>query len=143
MAEEINLGLRIKQIRSDLNLSASELADKLKVSRAAVSQWETGRNTPTLENLKAISELANIPLDEVVSPPQFIHLELDKIVEDYLGSRERKESIVIQTGINNFIKVANNKQKTLILQHIFRRCTKKDLMLIFKILCDEMSKRIT
>lgn len=37
---------RIKQIRKELNLTQEEFADKLRIKRGAISNYEIGRNTP-------------------------------------------------------------------------------------------------
>ncbi len=38
----MNLGNRIKEEREKLNLSQDELAEKMDISRQAISKWETG-----------------------------------------------------------------------------------------------------
>ena len=43
-----------------------ELAQALRVSRQAISEWETGEATPSLENLKSLCQLYQIPLDELL-----------------------------------------------------------------------------
>lgn len=70
--EEKLLSLRKKQ-----GLTQMELAQALRVSRQAISKWETGEATPSLENLKSLCQLYQIPLDELlgegqppVQPPQ-------------------------------------------------------------------------
>jgi len=49
--QDVILGIREKH-----GLSQEELAEKLFVTRQAVSRWENGETTPTLDTLKAISE---------------------------------------------------------------------------------------
>jgi len=46
----------IVDIRKQHNLSQEELAEKLFVTRQAVSRWENGETTPTIDTLKAIAE---------------------------------------------------------------------------------------
>ena len=39
---------KLQKLRSDEGLTQEELAEKLFVSRAAISKWESGRDTPVL-----------------------------------------------------------------------------------------------
>ena len=61
----MELGEKLQSIRKRNNLSQSDLAEKLDVSRQSVSKWETGTATPKLSKLIRISELFNISLDEM------------------------------------------------------------------------------
>lgn len=46
----------IKQAREDLNMTQEDLAERLEVSRQAVSKWELGASVPSPENLKLLEE---------------------------------------------------------------------------------------
>lgn len=48
---------RLKKYRADNNLTQEDLANKLCVSRQAVSKYETGLNYPNLDVMRAISKL--------------------------------------------------------------------------------------
>lgn len=60
------LNKKLLELRKSNNLSQSALADKLHVSRQAISRWETGKTIPDIETLKEISILYNISLDELM-----------------------------------------------------------------------------
>lgn len=62
----MTLGERIAYYRGKLGLSQGELAEKLSVSRQAVSKWEIDAGLPDLERLIALSKLFDITLDELV-----------------------------------------------------------------------------
>ena len=62
----MTLGERIAYYRGKLGLSQGELAEKLSVSRQAVSKWETDAGLPDLERLIALSKLFDVTLDELV-----------------------------------------------------------------------------
>ena len=57
---------KISDLRKKEGLSQEELADKLFVSRQAVSKWERGEALPDTDNLISISKLFNVSLDELV-----------------------------------------------------------------------------
>ena len=57
---------RLVQLRKDHGLSQEELAEKLGVSRQAVSKWERAESSPDTDNLIALAELYHISLDTLV-----------------------------------------------------------------------------
>lgn len=52
------LGQRVKAIRSELNLSQKELAEKIGTTISAVSNWECGRNNPNSVMVQRLDKLA-------------------------------------------------------------------------------------
>ena len=62
----MTLGEKISQLRSERNMSQSDLAEKLDVSRQSVSKWETDSSIPELDKLIQLSDLFEISLDELV-----------------------------------------------------------------------------
>ena len=61
------LGENLAKYRKKAGYSQEELADKLGVSRQAVSKWERGEASPDTENLIALSRLYGVTLDELVN----------------------------------------------------------------------------
>lgn len=55
--KDVILGLRTKN-----GLSQDELAEKVFVTRQAVSRWETGETTPNIETLKQLSMLFDVSI---------------------------------------------------------------------------------
>ena len=55
----------LQKLRSEKNISQEQLADKIGVSRQSISAWESGKSSPELEKLIALSELFEISLDEL------------------------------------------------------------------------------
>ncbi len=55
----------LQKIRAEKNISQEQLADKIGVSRQSISAWESGKSSPELEKLIALSELFEISLDEL------------------------------------------------------------------------------
>jgi transcriptional regulator with XRE-family HTH domain len=60
------VGKMIKEIRENAGLSQEEFAEKLAISRQAVSKWERGIALPDIENIMYISDLFNVSLDTIV-----------------------------------------------------------------------------
>lgn len=65
---------KLQQLRAQRNLTQEQLAEKLFVSRTAISKWESGRGYPSIESLKAISEFFSISLDELLSGEELINV---------------------------------------------------------------------
>ena len=57
---------KLKMLRKESNLTQEELAEKLNVSRQAITKWESGDGVPDIENLKQISILFHTTIDELV-----------------------------------------------------------------------------
>ena len=57
---------KLKDLRKQEKLSQESLADKLGVSRQAVTKWETEAGIPDIENLISISKLFGVSLDELM-----------------------------------------------------------------------------
>jgi transcriptional regulator with XRE-family HTH domain len=56
----MSLGARIRQAREARNLSQAEVARAFKLTREAVSQWESGGTAPTLDRFEALSDLLGV-----------------------------------------------------------------------------------
>ena len=63
---------KLQYFRKKSNLTQEELAEKLFVSRIAISKWESGRGMPSISSLKAISEVFDVSIDELLSSEEII-----------------------------------------------------------------------
>lgn len=72
---------KLKSLRKAKGLTQDELADKIFVTRTAVSKWETGQGYPSIESLKLLAKLFDVTIDELVS---------DKDVEIKIKQEETK-----------------------------------------------------
>ena len=64
----MSLGENIRKKREELKLSQEYVAEKLGVSRQAVSKWETGQSEPTASNPVELANVFEIGLTELVDP---------------------------------------------------------------------------
>ncbi|MCD7750154.1 MAG: helix-turn-helix domain-containing protein [Lachnospiraceae bacterium] len=62
----MELGKEIRQLRKLSGMTQEQLAEKLNVSRQALSKWEKDLSTPDLESMVKISILFQVPLDELL-----------------------------------------------------------------------------
>lgn len=57
---------KLSFLRKQRGMTQLELAEKLNVSRQAVSRWESGAATPSAENMIALAQLYGVSLDELM-----------------------------------------------------------------------------
>ena len=58
---------KLQELRKRSGLTQEELAERLYVSRTAISKWESGRGYPSIDSLKAIAKHFSVSLDELLS----------------------------------------------------------------------------
>lgn len=90
------LSKKLRKLRESSGLSQGQIANKLYITRAAYSHYETGKRTPTIENLLQLSSLYKI------NPLELIELSLQKNHNSLIDLSE------IKTNINT-----NNKNNQL------------------------------
>ena len=57
-------------LRTQKGLSQDELAEKVFVTRQAVSRWENGETTPNVETLKLLSRLFDVSINTLLGAPR-------------------------------------------------------------------------
>ena len=62
-----NLPAKLVSLRKQKGITQMELAEKLNVSRQAISRWEVGAAVPTTDNLKVLSELYGVSIDYLLN----------------------------------------------------------------------------
>ena len=66
---------KLKMLRKESGFTQEELAEKLNVSRQAITKWESGEGTPDIENLKLISNLFNTTIDNLIKEEKNVNIE--------------------------------------------------------------------
>ena len=65
MGLKMSLGSFIADRRKCLHMTQEELAEKVHVSKSAVAKWETNGGIPDRDNLKRLSEVINVSVDDL------------------------------------------------------------------------------
>ena len=60
----------IHELRTKQGLSQEQLAEKVFVTRQAVSRWENGETVPNTETLKLLSELFDVSINTILGSPR-------------------------------------------------------------------------
>lgn len=69
----LEFGEKVKQVREERGMTQQSLAEKLYVTRQAVSRWECGARYPDLLTAKKISAILEVSLDELLSGEELIY----------------------------------------------------------------------
>ena len=80
----IEIADRLVKLRKKYGYSQEELADKLGLSRQAVSKWERAEASPDTDNLICLAKLYGVSLDELLATDE----DLDTIVEEQVKDNE-------------------------------------------------------
>jgi len=121
----MTLADKLKEARKNAGLTQVELAEKLCVSRQAITKWESGKGIPDVENLKMISNVLNVSIDFLLDDEDV----LDKTVikeqinlDDYVKEgklRSKKDAVVYAKYPNADITPLLAKKKSTKGQKVF------------------------
>ena len=90
----MTLGEKIRKLRSDIGLTQEQLANKLGVSRQAITKWESDKGMPDIDNLKAIGKLLNVTVDYLIDDIQNIdNIVLKEDIDLKKYGKERRKVI--------------------------------------------------
>ena len=82
------------KLRNKAGLSQEELAEKIYVTRQAVSRWETGETLPNTETLKQLSRLYNVSINTLLGSPRKLICQCCGMpLEDDIMAKETDGSI--------------------------------------------------
>ena len=87
-----NLSENLKKIRKDNNLSQEQLAEKLGVSRQAISKWESGAAYPEMEKIIQLCDKFDMNIDDLlhrdireIKGEQTSKNNLNKFIDSFLN----------------------------------------------------------
>ena len=83
----IEIADRLVKLRKKYGYSQEELADKLGLSRQAVSKWERAEASPDTDNLICLAKLYGVSLDELLATDE----DIDTIVEEQVKGDKKEE----------------------------------------------------
>lgn len=132
---------KLKSIRKQAGMSQEQLAEKLGVSRQAVTKWETDAGIPDIENLMAVSALFGISIDELLSnekgtkkPAEYLY---ESVTEYDIGEPKRYDMKF--GGAKQFILTGYEGEK---IRVRLVSNTMPALQNDFKVRIDDIKKRI-
>lgn len=84
----------LKNLREKNNLTQEQLAERIHVTRQAVSRWETGETLPNTETFKLLSQVFDVSINTLLGSPRQLICQCCgmPLSEDSLISRESDKS---------------------------------------------------
>ena len=83
----IEIADRLVKLRKKYGYSQEELADKLGLSRQAVSKWERAEASPDTDNLICLAKLYGVSLDELLATDE----DIDTIVKEQVKEEKKDD----------------------------------------------------
>ena len=93
----IEIANRLAKLRKEKGYSQEELAEKLGLSRQAVSKWERAESSPDTDNLICLAKLYNISLDELLRTDEDVESIKESVKEK--ENKEKKDVKISPTSI--------------------------------------------
>lgn len=94
----MSLGNKILELRKKKGLSQEQLGEKVNVTRQTISNWELNETTPNPEQLKLLSSVLNVSIDELLDN------NINNILVDKVSNTEKLAGMIIK--ILKFIGIA-------------------------------------
>lgn len=97
----LSFGKRIQYYRKQNHLTQEQLAEKLMVSRQAVSKWESDVNEPDIKTLVTLSQIFNITIDELITGRIEEEIEeiddemFDEIDQEILKTNKKNHTLLL------------------------------------------------
>lgn len=132
---------KLKELRKQSGISQEKLAEKLGVSRQAVTKWERNSGVPDIDNIMAISKLFDVSMDELFSNERSEKKERDFLYESVTeyDIDEPKRFDIKLGGAKELVFTGYNGEKIRI--HLASN-TLSNLQSDFKVKIDDVRKRI-
>ena len=106
---------KLKMLRKENGFTQENLADKLNVSRQAITKWESGDGIPDIENLKQISILFNTTIDELVKEEK--EITIDKSYKEvYELEIDHTKHFDINIDMINELSIEPSKEEKIVLE---------------------------
>ncbi len=86
----MNLGIKILELRKKEGLSQEQLGEKVNVTRQTISNWELGETLPNIEQLKLLSQIFHVSIDELVDN------DMNHILVERVSNTEKLAGIIIK-----------------------------------------------
>ncbi len=97
------LSQKLKELRKKQGLTQIELAEKLFVSRQAITGWEAGTSRPSTGNLQSLGKLFNVPLEMLLDDTVEVEHAPEKISDVERLEEENREQETEKAGRHKIV----------------------------------------
>ena len=113
---------QLLKLRTEQQLSQTDIANLLFVSRQAVSKWENGDTEPNLDNLIALARILNVSLENLItgsSNPNSLLLTLSHVSKSFSKPVLKDVNLTVHSHERIALLGANGAGKTTLIQMYF------------------------
>lgn len=137
----MDFGDRLKQIRTSQGLSQEQLAEKIGVSRQAITKWETKKGLPDIENMVILAEIFKVTLDELVLQESQLQSRQKTVYEsETVYDIDGDKHFDIRMGSARSLLITSGSDEKI---HIkLRSDTLENISSLYKIKLDEKKNRL-
>ena len=90
------IGVHLKRIRKERHLSQEQVAQRLNISRQAISRWENDLAMPDIDNLVVLSKLYEVSIEELLGEKEVIsEEETGTLIESPLQEEKKSSEIIL------------------------------------------------
>lgn len=86
----MKLGENILKLRKQKGLSQEELGEQINVTRQTISNWELNETAPNPEQLKLLSKVLNVSVDELIDN------DIKGVIEQKVSNTEKLAGLIIK-----------------------------------------------
>lgn len=97
----MKLSDKIKTHRQRIGLSQEQLAEKLCVSRQAVTKWETSLGTPDIQNLQNLASIFGCSVDSLLSDNDVFDTEMKEAIDIQKYKKENKKQSIFDVIVKD------------------------------------------
>ena len=105
-------GQKIAELRTNMDLSQEQLAEKLYVTRTMVSKWERGICLPDYNMILKIAEILSVSPDEIMSRNDAVLNELFSFLSD-------TDSDDLLKDLNDFLSTLNGRDRSVFIRRYY------------------------
>lgn len=109
MKNENMIGENIKEARKARGMMSKDLAKKIDIVASTLTGYEKGTNNISIENIKKISKVLNVPLDLLINGVDD-RFKNDYSFEDLVKNRDLYNEYISRLNFENEAKVIENTQ---------------------------------
>lgn len=112
----------ISEYRTKLNMTQSQLAEKLFVSQQLISQWEKGLRRPDRNMLEAMAEIFSCKLEDLLPADRNILNELSECIPDnkYISAK------ALDGLLNGFLGTVSEKERVIFIKSYYFLLSSKE-----------------
>ena len=134
--DQKKIGLFLKELRKEKELTQSQLAEQLNVSDRTVSRWETGTNLPDLSVLVELADFYDVDIEDLIVIYDDLDLPHGKIrmrLKGSAGGHNGIKSLIAHTKTQEFKRIRvgiDRHPKIPVVDYVLGKFTEDELALV-------------